>query len=320
MASFRHPRAFAPPIDTVTDGTPASRSWALIASADASAQRSGHRCASRSASTGQCSAGSSRKHASASASASLAGSVASCPAAYPVMVPAREFGLGLQHRGQHLALVEFGVGQRPGDRHPGRGGDQVQPQPPKPARMRRAVAVAGPARHGRALDGGARAGAFHRRGVGDPHVVQPEVGVGRQQPDHPLDQRQGGPQPPVVARGAAAGRETSQPDAPGRTAATVPRTGSPATPGPQPGRPARNRSASAAGPAIACLRSRHRSSHTVRSRGCSDQSSQTDLGHPRLISGPRLRNYSSSYGEASDLPRQPLICCRSSRVRVGPLR
>jgi hypothetical protein len=30
-----------------------------------------------------------------------------------------------------LALVELGVGQAPGDRHPGRGADQVQPQPQK---------------------------------------------------------------------------------------------------------------------------------------------------------------------------------------------
>ena len=43
MASFRAPRALAPPIDTVTDGTLASRSCALIASAVRPAYRSGHR-------------------------------------------------------------------------------------------------------------------------------------------------------------------------------------------------------------------------------------------------------------------------------------
>jgi hypothetical protein len=60
-------------------------------------------------------------------------------------------------------------------------GDQIQQQSPKPAGMRSAVAVVRPARQARALDCGTRAAAFHRGGVGNPHVVQPEIGVGRQQ-------------------------------------------------------------------------------------------------------------------------------------------
>jgi hypothetical protein len=41
--------------------------------------------------------------------------------------------VAVEHGHQHLALVELGMRQRPGDRQPGRGADQVQPQPPEVA-------------------------------------------------------------------------------------------------------------------------------------------------------------------------------------------
>jgi len=39
--------------------------------------------------------------------------------------------LTVEHRLDHLPLPELGVGQRPQDRHPGRGAHQIQPQPQK---------------------------------------------------------------------------------------------------------------------------------------------------------------------------------------------
>jgi hypothetical protein len=38
-----------------------------------------------------------------------------------------QIGVGVQDAHEHLALVELGIGQCPGDRQPGRGADQVQP-------------------------------------------------------------------------------------------------------------------------------------------------------------------------------------------------
>ena len=108
--------------------------------------------------------------------------------------------LDIDHRGQDLPLADLEVGQRPQDRHPGRGGDQVQPQPPEPARMARAVAVVRPPGQVRAPGRGPRPAAFHRRGISDPDVVGPEVAVGGQVPDDLLDQRQRGAQPLVVTR------------------------------------------------------------------------------------------------------------------------
>src|SRR5437773_6982718 len=110
-----------------------------------------------------------------------------------------EVGLDVEHGGQHLAFADLRVGQCPQDRHPGWGADQVQPQPPKPAGVGRAVAVVGPAGQVGAFDGGPRPAAFDWGGVGDPDVVEPEVAVGGQLPDHLLDQRQGRAQPLVVA-------------------------------------------------------------------------------------------------------------------------
>src|ERR1035441_3021324 len=101
-----------------------------------------------------------------------------------------ELGLDIKHGGQHLTLTDLGVGQRPQDGHPGRGADQVQPQPPEPAGMARAVPVVRPSGHVRAPGGGPRAAAFHRGGIGDPDVVEPEVAVDGQIPDRLLDQRQ----------------------------------------------------------------------------------------------------------------------------------
>jgi hypothetical protein len=95
----------------------------------------------------------------------------------------------LEQVDEHLALVGFGVGQGVGDRQPVQGGDQVQPQPPEVAGMRRAVAVARPAGQRRAADRLAGAAALDRGGVGDPGGVTSQVGVDRQRPDEVLQLR-----------------------------------------------------------------------------------------------------------------------------------
>ena len=64
-------------------------------------------------------------------------------------------------------------GQAPGHGHPVRGGDQVQLQPPVPARMRGAVAVGRPPGQLGALDRLPRGAARHRGGVDQPHLVVP---------------------------------------------------------------------------------------------------------------------------------------------------
>jgi hypothetical protein len=40
-------------------------------------------------------------------------------------------GIDLQHGGQDLAFADLRIGQRPQDRHPGRGAHQIQAQPPE---------------------------------------------------------------------------------------------------------------------------------------------------------------------------------------------
>ena len=89
---------------------------------------------------------------------------------------------------QHLALVGFGAGQREGDRQAVQGADQVQPQPPEPARVAGPVAVGGPAGQLRPFGGLPGAAALHRGGIGDPHVIGPPAGVGGQQADDPPEQ------------------------------------------------------------------------------------------------------------------------------------
>ncbi len=101
-----------------------------------------------------------------------------------------QVGVDLQHRRQDFPLAHFGVGQRPQDRHSGRGAHQVQAQAPEVPGVGGAPAVARPAGQVRALDGGPGHAARHRRGVDDPVVVEPEVAVPGQVPDDAFDQRQ----------------------------------------------------------------------------------------------------------------------------------
>jgi hypothetical protein len=102
--------------------------------------------------------------------------------------------------GQDLALIDLRAGQGPGHGQPGRGADQVQPQPPEEPRMGGAVAIGRPPGQGRAADRRAGASAFHRRGIHDPRRVLPQVGVLGQDPDRPRQQRQRATQPLVIPR------------------------------------------------------------------------------------------------------------------------
>ena len=76
--------------------------------------------------------------------------------------------------------------------------DQVQPQPPEPARVGGAVPVLRPSGQLRAPDRFPGAGALDRGGVHDPDVVGPQAGAGGQDPGAVPDQAPGGPQPLVV--------------------------------------------------------------------------------------------------------------------------
>ena len=81
-------------------------------------------------------------------------------------------GVGEQLRGD-FAFADLGAGQAPGDGHPVGGGDQVQLQPPVPARVRRAVAVVRPSGQLGPLDRLPRGAARHRGGIDQPHRVVP---------------------------------------------------------------------------------------------------------------------------------------------------
>jgi hypothetical protein len=107
--------------------------------------------------------------------------------------------LDVEHGLQDLALVHLRVGQCPQDRHPGRRAHQIQAQAPEEPRVACAVAVSGPAGHVRSLHRGPGHAAWHRCGVDDPVVVEPEVRVGGEHSYRLLDQRQRGPQPFVVS-------------------------------------------------------------------------------------------------------------------------
>lgn len=90
---------------------------------------------------------------------------------------------------QDLAFIDLRVGQRPGDREPGRGRDQVQAQPPEEAGVTGAVAVAGPPGKVGTLHGRSGTCALDRGGIHHPYRVRPQVGVEGQNPDQLLDQR-----------------------------------------------------------------------------------------------------------------------------------
>ena len=79
------------------------------------------------------------------------------------------------------------------------GGDQVQPQPPEPARMAGAVPVLGQAAQVAAFDGLTGTGALDRGRVHQPDVVGPQAGAGGQHPGAVPDQAAGRAQPLVVA-------------------------------------------------------------------------------------------------------------------------
>ena len=120
-------------------------------------------------------------------------------AVVPVLVMQEGTDVGQQFGG-HLAFPDRGAGQAPGDRHPVRGGDQVQLQAPVPARMGGAVAVSGPARKFGALDGLAGGAARHRGGVDQPHLVVPRRRAAGQVIHRRRQQRRRGLEPLVVAR------------------------------------------------------------------------------------------------------------------------
>lgn len=74
-------------------------------------------------------------------------------------VAVQAFG-AVQERGEDLALVGLGSGQRPGDGESVQGADQVQAQAPEVAGVRGAVAVLGPSGQVRSLDGLSGTGAL----------------------------------------------------------------------------------------------------------------------------------------------------------------
>jgi hypothetical protein len=111
----------------------------------------------------------------------------------------RQSGVGRQDAHQRFSLIGFRAGQREPDRQATEGGDQVQAQTPEVARMRSAVPVFGPSGQLGAFDGLAGTAAFDRDGIGHPHVVGPQAGVGGKRPDHRRDQAGSVAQPLVVA-------------------------------------------------------------------------------------------------------------------------
>ena len=78
-------------------------------------------------------------------------------------------------------------------------GDQVQPQPPEPAGVRRAPAVLGPAGEAGALLGFAAGAAFDGGGVDQPDVVVPRRALACQSAGDTGDRPRGAAQPLVVA-------------------------------------------------------------------------------------------------------------------------
>jgi hypothetical protein len=88
------------------------------------------------------------------------------------------------------------AGRRPGraGRQAAEGGDRVQAQDPEVARVAGAVAVRRPAGQVAAVCGVAGAAAFHRGGVGDPHIIVVQADAGGERPGHRRAQPGGGAQ------------------------------------------------------------------------------------------------------------------------------
>ena len=206
-------------------------------------------------------------------------------------VPAGGQGRVGQDVQQHLALVGLGAGEGEAHGQPVQGAQQVQAQSPEVTRMAGAVPVFGPSGQVRAPGGFPGPAAFHRGGIGNPDVIGPQAGIGREHPDQRGDQPGGGAQPPVIAGLARQVAEQvpqmsmGMPD-PARLGGVSQqglhdRQGDQLSirqPGLQadrrpPGRQVRNCSAG------------HRFSHRVRSRGCPrHHSSHNDHGRPRFMS------------------------------------
>lgn len=95
--------------------------------------------------------------------------------AVPVgLEPVHGRGAG-QNIEEDLAFIRLGPGQCVPDREPVQGGDQVQAQPAKVARMRRAVPIFGPPGQIRTAGSFSGSAAFHGCGVNDPHIIAADV-------------------------------------------------------------------------------------------------------------------------------------------------
>ena len=105
----------------------------------------------------------------------------------------------VEHVDGDVALVDLRVGHSEGDRQPGRCAHEVQSQPPEEPRVRRAVAVAGPAGEPGTFRGRHRPAALDRGRVDQPGVVGPHVGVLGEEADHRLELHARAAQPLVVA-------------------------------------------------------------------------------------------------------------------------
>jgi hypothetical protein len=98
--------------------------------------------------------------------------------------------------------------EREQDRHHTMGADQMELEPPEVPGVRRAVAVLRLPGRIRAVAVPREQPASDRGGVDDPHVVAPQRGAGRQQPDHVFDQAARAPGAACRNRTAGASRGT----------------------------------------------------------------------------------------------------------------
>jgi hypothetical protein len=105
----------------------------------------------------------------------------------------------VQQRHGDLPLAQLGAGQAPGDRTAVGGGEQIQLEPPVPARVAGTPAVVGPPAQRRALDGLPRGGAGDRGGVQQPEGVVDAGGLTGQVRQDMVQQPAGLAQPFVVA-------------------------------------------------------------------------------------------------------------------------